>query len=234
MIELHDVYKTYPRGASKVHAIRGVDLEIDKGDFVTIRGPSGSGKSTLLNLIGLLDEVSSGRILLDGVDTRGLSDAERSRLRNRTIGFVFQRFNLIPELTAWQNVALPGRYAGIQKRAQRTRALELLERVGLADRAAHRPAELSGGEEQRVAIARALFMESPLILADEPTGNLDSQLGHEIMSLFGMIHAGGTTILIVTHDASVSSYTQREIHLQDGRIVTVAVDTGRDEAAAPN
>jgi putative ABC transport system ATP-binding protein len=234
MIELHDVYKTYPRGASKVHAIRGVDLEIDKGDFVTIRGPSGSGKSTLLNLIGLLDEVSSGRILLDGVDTRGLSDAERSRLRNRTIGFVFQRFNLIPELTAWQNVALPGRYGEIRKRDQRARALELLERVGLADRAVHRPAELSGGEEQRVAIARALFMESPLVLADEPTGNLDSQLGHEIMSLFGMIHAGGTTILIVTHDASVSSYTQREIHLQDGRIVTVATGTGRDEAAAPN
>ena len=226
MIELHDVYKTYPRGAAKVHAIRGVDLEIDEGDFVTIRGPSGSGKSTLLNLIGLLDEVSSGRILLHEVDTRGLSDAERSRLRNRTIGFVFQRFNLIPELTAWQNVALPGRYAGIRKRAQRARALELLERVGLADRAVHRPAELSGGEEQRVAIARALFMESPLVLADEPTGNLDSQLGHEIMSLFGMIHAGGTTILIVTHDASVSSYTQREIHLQDGRIVTVATDTG--------
>lgn len=219
MIHCSKLTKTYTSKRLPVHALRGVSFEIGLGDYLVVRGPSGSGKSTLLNLIGLLDKPTSGEILFEGRDVADLPERERSLIRNRRLGFVFQRFNLIPHLNAWRNVALPGEYAGLNRRDRRARASELLERVGLADRADHLPSELSGGEEQRVAIARALFMSPQLLLADEPTGNLDSKTGERIMSLFDSLYKNGMTLLIVTHDASVSDHASRVILLKDGRLV---------------
>jgi len=219
MIRCSELSKVYTAKRLPVHALRGVSFEIEDGDYLVIHGPSGSGKSTLLNLIGLLDEPTSGEIILDGRNVAHLPERKRARIRNRHLGFVFQRFNLIPHLNAWRNVALPGEYAGIPRRVQRKRALELLEHVRLGERADHLPSELSGGEEQRVAIARALFMSPPLLLADEPTGNLDSETGKEIMTLLDSLHNDGVTILLVTHEPRIIEYALRSIHLEDGRII---------------
>jgi len=218
MIDVVQVTKTYKPGKVEVHALRGISLQIDKAERLVIQGPSGSGKSTLLNLIGLLDLPTSGEVRVLGRSTTKMSETERSRIRNRMIGFVFQRFNLIPQLSAVENVALPGKYAGINKTERKNRALQLLEKVGLRARAEHLPAELSGGEEQRVAIARALFMRPQLVLADEPTGNLDSAAGRQVMELLGSVQRGGATVVVVTHDLSVASFGERTVYLEDGLI----------------
>lgn len=220
MIDVVQVTKTYKPGKVEVHALRGISLQIDKAERLVIQGPSGSGKSTLLNLIGLLDLPTSGEVRVLGRSTTKMSETERSRIRNRMIGFVFQRFNLIPQLSAVENVALPGKYAGINKTERKNRALQLLEKVGLRARAEHLPAELSGGEEQRVAIARALFMRPQLVLADEPTGNLDSAAGRQVMELLGSVQRGGATVVVVTHDLSVASFGERIVYLKDGLITT--------------
>jgi len=219
MIELCEVSKTYPKGSQEVHALREVTVRCGTGEFVAIQGPSGSGKSTLLNLIGLLDDPSSGIIRLNGRDTTTLSRREKAHLRGRQLGFVFQSFNLIANLTAWQNVALPLYYARIKKASRRQSALAALEQVGLGDRANHRPAELSGGEEQRVAIARSLVMNPEIVLADEPTGNLDSENGGAIMQRLKQVSVSGVSVLIVSHDPSVVSFARRILTLHDGQIV---------------
>jgi putative ABC transport system ATP-binding protein len=219
MIRLEKVEKLYRKGDSAVSALRGVDLEVQAGELVAIQGPSGSGKTTLLNLIGLLDEPSAGQVFLFGKDVSALSDREKSALRGSKIGFVFQSFNLISHLNAWENVALPLYYRGIGRKERRRRALAALEGVGLKGRAYHLPAELSGGEEQRVAIARALVTDPALILADEPTGNLDSHTGKMIMEEFLAINnVNGVTVLVATHDPLVVSFTRRVIELRDGQI----------------
>ena len=220
MIRLTDVSKTYSKGRVDVQALRAVTLRVPESSFATVSGPSGSGKTTLLNMIGLLDDPSSGTIRLLDHDLSSLDRRERARFRGRTIGFVFQSFNLISTLTAWRNVALPLKYAGIARTKRRRRALDALGAVGLADRVDHLPAELSGGEEQRVAIARSLVIEPKLLLADEPTGNLDTESGHEIMRQFAGLHENGATILIVTHDPLVTPYADRHVTMRDGRIVT--------------
>jgi len=220
MIRCSELTKVYTSKRIPVHALRGVSFEIEAGDYIVVHGPSGSGKSTLLNLIGLLDEPTSGQILLEGSDVARFSERKRARIRNRQLGFVFQRFNLIPHLNAWRNVALPGECGGVPRRLRRERASKLLERVGLADRADHLPSELSGGEEQRVAIARALFMSPPLLLADEPTGNLDSKTGRQIMELLTRLNRElGMTVVLVTHDPGIAAYAGRTINILDGRIV---------------
>ncbi|MDZ4168191.1 MAG: ABC transporter ATP-binding protein [Coriobacteriia bacterium] len=217
VISLEDVTKTYLLGDVEVPVLKNVNVEVERGEYVALMGPSGSGKSTLMNLIGLLDEPTSGNYLLDGTPAASLGDVERARLRNATIGFIFQTFNLLPHLDALANVELPLRYAGIRDAGPRARAL--LERVGMADRLDHRPAQLSGGQRQRVAIARSLVNDPALILADEPTGNLDSHTGAETLDLLDELHAQGRTILIVTHDEQVAARAQRTIRLFDGVIV---------------
>jgi len=220
MIELMDVMKTYVKGRLDVDALRGVTIQVNEGEFVSIQGPSGSGKTTLLNMIGLLDEPTSGRISLFGRVTTDLGRRAQARFRGTTVGFVFQSFNLISSLKAWQNVALPLKYAGVSRAERKQRALEALERIGLADRAEHHPAELSGGEEQRVAIARSLAIDPKLVLADEPTGNLDSESGHDVMAQFAAVNALGTTLVVVTHDPLVAPYARRHISMLDGRVNT--------------
>ena len=216
MITLENCAKVYGKGESAVRALAGVTLRVARGESVAVRGPSGSGKSTLLHILGLLDRATSGRYLLSGADVTGLGDRERSRIRNRTIGFVFQNFQLLPRLTALQNVSLPLLYAG--RRDARDAAREALGRVGLAGRIRHRPGALSGGEQQRVAIARALVKDPELILADEPTGNLDSRTGGQILDLLDTIHAQGVTLVIVTHDYKVAARAGRVIAMADGAI----------------
>lgn len=223
MIELRDVWKVYPKGRARVEALRGVSLVIGEGEKVALVGPSGAGKSTLLYLLGLMDLPSAGHFRLLGQDPRHLPDRARSQLRGRAVGFVFQSFNLIPQLRAWENVALPLRYAGVGRRERRRRALELLERVGLAARAYHYPGELSGGEEQRVAVARALANDPKLILADEPTGNLDSRAGARVLELLDEAHARGATLVTVTHSPEVAARARRVIRLADGRVVEDSV-----------
>lgn len=218
MIALQQVTRTYTKGSHTVHALRDVTLEILPGESLALVGPSGSGKSTLLSLLGLMDRPSSGQILFDGQDTSGLTDPALSRLRGRRIGFVFQAFNLLPALSAWQNVALPLRYAGVPVRQQREQALAVLEQVGLADRAGHRPAELSGGQEQRVAIARALVMNPPLILADEPTGNLDERTGEEVLNTLMTLNRQGTALVVVTHSPAVAARAERVFTVRDGKV----------------
>lgn len=218
MIELRGVHKVYRKGRIEVPALRGVDLDVQAGEFLVIKGPSGSGKTTLLNIIGLLDEPTEGRMCLFGRPVHGLPDRERSRLRGRSIGFVFQTFNLVPHLRAWENVALPLYYAGVKKRERRRKAISALERVGLGGRAEHLPAELSGGEEQRVAIARALVIEPKLVLADEPTGNLDSHIAKEIMEEFASLNDYGVTLLVATHDPLVVSCAKRLVTIRDGML----------------
>ena len=216
MIQLHEITKTYPMGKRELTVLRGVNLHIEQGELVAIMGPSGSGKSTMLNLIGCLDIPTSGSYYLEGREVSRLSSGELAKVRSQKIGFVFQTFNLLPRLSALANVELGLRYAG---GSDRKRAMEALTKVGLSDRANHRPTELSGGEQQRVAIARALAKTPPLILADEPTGNLDSRSGAEIISILTSLHAEqGITLLMITHDANIAHHCQRIIHLMDGQV----------------
>ncbi len=218
IIETRDLWKTYRMGSEDIHALQGVSIEIERGEYVAIMGPSGSGKSTLMNLIGCLDTPSKGSYLLNGHQVRELDDDELARIRNEEIGFVFQTFNLLPRATALHNVELPLVYAGVPGPERRTQALQALERVELADRVSHRPNELSGGQRQRVAIARALVNNPSILLADEPTGNLDSKTGLEIMSLFERLHATGNTIVLITHEPEIAEYAHRVIHLRDGQV----------------
>jgi putative ABC transport system ATP-binding protein len=220
LVSLQNVHKTFQKGQTTVHAVAGVTLDIRSGDFIAIMGPSGCGKSTLLHLIGGLESPTSGVLLFNGTDLTHMSDHRLSQFRNRHVGFVFQAFNLLPELTVIDNVALPLKYAGIAKTERRRRAYAMLERVGLADRASHYPAELSGGQEQRTAIARALVMEPALVMADEPTGNLDSATRDQILALFNELNAQGTTLLVVTHDPIVASAAQRVLQMRDGALET--------------
>ncbi len=218
-IELHDIHKVYDTGAVKVHALRGVSLTVLDGEFVTIMGASGSGKSTMLNLIGCLDHPTSGRYRLGGDDVSQLSPQQLAHIRNRRLGFVFQGFNLLKRYNAAENVELPLLYAGLNSRERRRRALAMLELVGLSDRATHLPSQLSGGQQQRVAIARALVNEPRILLADEPTGNLDSHTGEEILHEFQRLNRErGQTIVIVTHDPGIARYAPRRITVKDGLI----------------
>jgi putative ABC transport system ATP-binding protein len=229
MIHLDHVSRSYGSGDKEVPAVRDVSLTIDAGSFVTIVGASGSGKSTLLNLMGALDRPTDGRVILDSHDLNQLSDAERTLLRRTRIGFVFQFFNLLPTLTALENVALPARLARQSRRSTEDRARELLQRVGLAGRVNHRPDELSGGEMQRVAIARALMMDPPILLADEPTGNLDSQTGLAILDLLRGAVEAHRTVVIITHDSKVAQRGQRIITMADGRMLRDEKPNIRDE-----
>jgi putative ABC transport system ATP-binding protein len=227
LIKLEGVKKIYEVGVQKIEAVAGVDIEIAKNEYVAIMGPSGSGKSTFMNILGCLDTPTEGTYHLNGKEVSNLSDDELARIRNREIGFVFQTFNLLPRATALQNVELPLIYGGIPAEERRRRANEALGAVGLTERASHRPNELSGGQRQRVAIARALVNRPSIILADEPTGNLDSRTGEEIMSIFGEIHHAGNTIVIVTHEEYIAKHANRIVRLLDGKI---EVDTGVNAA----
>jgi putative ABC transport system ATP-binding protein len=218
MIRLKGITKVYPIGNRELEVLRGIDLNIAQGELVAIMGPSGSGKSTMLNLIGCLDKPTAGKYYLDGKEVSRLSSGELAAIRGKKIGFVFQTFNLLPRISALANVELGMRYAG---GSDRQLAMEALEKVGLSERANHRPTELSGGEQQRVAIARAIVKNPPLILADEPTGNLDSHSGEEIISILTTLHAEqGITLLMITHDTNIAHHCQRIIHLKDGQVVT--------------
>jgi putative ABC transport system ATP-binding protein len=219
MIRLRGLSRDFLVGDQIVHALRDVDFDIGHGEFVAIMGPSGSGKSTLLNLLGLLDQPSAGRYELDGRDVTELSETETARLRRDKIGFVFQSFHLVPRLTAAANVALPMTLAGVPPKERSERVAKLLAEVGLSDRADHRPAQLSGGQLQRVAIARAMSMQPALLLADEPTGNLDRATGREIMSLLAALNRAGTTLLVITHDAEIGARAARRIVMEDGRVL---------------
>ncbi len=218
MIELNGITKEYQMGSQIVHALRGVDLVIDDGEFAAIMGPSGSGKSTLMNIIGCLDLPTAGVYRLDGIDVSEMSDDQQARIRNQRIGFVFQQFNLLPRTTAIKQVALPLMYAGLSRRERMERAEAALRAVGLDDRLDHRPDELSGGQQQRVAIARALATQPSIILADEPTGALDTQSGEEILGLFQTFNRQGITVVVITHDPDIAGYAQRKIWIRDGLI----------------
>jgi putative ABC transport system ATP-binding protein len=218
LIETADLWKTYVMGSEEIHALRGVSVQIERGEYVAIMGPSGSGKSTLMNLIGCLDTASKGTYLLNGRRVSDMNDNELARIRNEEIGFVFQTFNLLPRATALHNVELPLVYAGVASRDRQERAKAALSRVELSDRMSHRPNEMSGGQRQRVAIARALVNNPSILLADEPTGNLDSKTGAEIMALFARLHEAGNTIVLVTHEADVAAFAHRVLHLRDGRV----------------
>ena len=219
LLSARGLTRDYTMSGGVVHAVRGVSLDVRAGEYVAIVGPSGCGKSTLLNLLGAIDEPSSGSVMFGGKDVSGLSDREATLFRLRTIGFVFQRFYLMPVLTANENVELPMSEAGLEKMARRRRAQELLSYVGLAERGQHRPTELSGGEQQRVAIARALANRPALLLADEPTGELDARTGAEVIDLFGRVNRDGTTLIVVTHDEDLARAARRVVHMRDGVIV---------------
>jgi putative ABC transport system ATP-binding protein len=227
LIETRDLWKTYVMGSEEIHALQGVSIQIERGEYVAIMGPSGSGKSTLMNLVGCLDTPSKGSYLLNGKEVASMNDDELARIRNQEIGFVFQTFNLLPRATALHNVELPLIYAGVSSKDRQDRAKQALEKVELMPRASHRPNELSGGQRQRVAIARALVNNPSILLADEPTGNLDSKTGNEIMGVFERLHAGGNTIVLVTHEAEIAAYAHRVISIRDG---LVEKDIRRDAA----
>jgi putative ABC transport system ATP-binding protein len=218
VIVTRNLQRDYDMGGEVVHALRGVDLTIRKNEFVAVMGPSGSGKSTLMNLIGCLDSPTQGEYWLNGHRVSELGDDELARIRNKEIGFVFQTFNLLPRATALHNVELPLVYAGMGSRERRAQAAEALDRVGLSDRVQHKPNELSGGQRQRVAIARALVNRPSILLADEPTGNLDSTTSQEIMGLFDTLHDDGQTIVLVTHEHDIATHARRQVHLLDGRV----------------
>ena len=218
VIQTHDLTKTYQMGTEIINALQGVDLEVNANEYVALMGPSGSGKSTLMNLLGCLDTPTSGSYSLGGQRVDRMSDAELARVRNQQIGFVFQTFNLMPRLSAQDNVALPLVYAGVSRARRAERAADMLEAVGLGDRMHHKPNELSGGQRQRVAVARALINEPSMILADEPTGNLDTKTSIEIMALFDDIHARGNTVMIVTHEPDIAEYAHRVVRMRDGII----------------
>ena len=217
MLHMQDLTKVYRTHMIETHALRGFDIDVKKGEFVTVTGPSGSGKTTFLNIAGLLEDFDGGEFTLDGVSVKGLSDDKRSKLRNAKLGFIFQGFNLIPDLNLFDNVDVPLRYRGFTAAERKERIENALAEVGLASRQGHYPAELSGGQQQRVAIARALAGSPPLLLADEPTGNLDSQMARSVMELLEQINAKGTTIIMVTHDPELAMRAQRNIHIIDGR-----------------
>ncbi|ABQ08000.1 MULTISPECIES: ABC transporter ATP-binding protein [Flavobacterium] len=224
LIKITDIRRNFILGNETVYVLKGINLEINKGEYVALMGPSGSGKSTLMNLLGCLDTPTSGRYVLNGKDVSQMRDDELAGIRNTEIGFVFQTFNLLPRTTALDNVALPMIYAGYSKSDRNVRATEVLKQVNLADRMDHQPNQLSGGQRQRVAIARALVNKPSIILADEPTGNLDSKTSVEIMKLFGDIHAQGNTVILVTHEEDIAAYAHRVIRLRDGLIES---DTSR-------
>ena len=218
MITTRDLWKTYVMGEEEIHALRGFSITIERGEYVAIMGPSGSGKSTLMNLIGCLDTPTKGSYLLNGKEVAAMNDDDLARIRNEEIGFVFQTFNLLPRATALHNVELPLVYAGVSSKDRQTRAMQALEKVELTSRSTHRPNELSGGQRQRVAIARALVNNPSILLADEPTGNLDSKTGEEIMQVFKRLHEGGNTIILVTHEADIAAHAHRVIYVRDGQV----------------
>jgi putative ABC transport system ATP-binding protein len=226
VIELDQVTKIYRSGTLAVAALRGVSLTIDEGEYVAIMGPSGSGKSTLMHILGCLDVPTTGRYRLAGEDVSGMTESALASVRNRRIGFVFQQFNLLASMTALRNVELPLTYAGVPRAERRARALEALDRVGLADRVQHRPGELSGGQQQRVAVARALVSGPDLILADEPTGNLDSSAATEVTNLMAELHQAGKTLVLITHEAEVAGSAERTVRLRDGLIIEAAEGVG--------
>ena len=218
VIELDEVRKTYRTGAIEVEALRGVSLSIAQGEYVAVMGPSGSGKSTLMHILGCLDVPSSGRYMLAGEDVSAMDEIDLAEVRNRRIGFVFQQFNLLASMTAQRNVELPLSYAGVPRERRRQRARDALERVGLGDRVDHRPGELSGGQQQRVAVARALVSDPTLVLADEPTGNLDSAAAEDVLRLFGELHQQGCMVVLITHEAEVAERADRVVRIRDGAI----------------
>lgn len=229
IIHLQSIRKDYYLGKQVIEVLKGISLDIEKNEYVALMGPSGSGKSTLMNILGCLDTPTAGTYILNGKDVSRMSDNELADIRNQEIGFVFQQFNLLPRLTAIENVALPLVYAGVAKKQRTEKAMQVLEKVGLADRSHHKPNEMSGGQNQRVAIARALVNDPSIILADEPTGNLDSKTSYEIMDIFGTIHAGGNTVVLVTHEEDIANHAHRIIRLLDG-----VVETDKRQKAALN
>ena len=231
MLEMRQVSKIYRTAMVETHALRSLDLHVREGEFVAVTGPSGSGKTTFLNIAGLLETFSEGDYLLDGQNVRGMSDDDRSRLRNHKIGFIFQGFNLIPDLNLFDNVDVPLRYRGLPAADRKARIEKALTQVGLSSRMKHYPAELSGGQQQRVAIARALAGEPKLLLADEPTGNLDSQMARGVMELLEQINAAGTTIVMVTHDPELAARAQRNVHIVDGMATDLSVEPALIRAA---
>ena len=220
IIQLDSLKKNYYLGRQVIEVLKGISLNIFKNEYVALMGPSGSGKSTLMNILGCLDSPTAGKYILNGLDVSEMSDNDLADVRNKEIGFVFQQFNLLPRLTAAENVALPLVYAGISRKQRMEKALDVLNKVNLADRSHHKPNEMSGGQNQRVAIARALVNDPSMILADEPTGNLDSKTSHEIMEIFGKIHSSGNTVVLVTHEEDIANFAQRIIRLRDGVIET--------------
>ena len=224
LIELRDIYKIYTMGSNKIYALNGVDCDIDQGEYVALMGPSGSGKSTLMNMIGCLDTPTKGTYKLNNLDVSTMTDDELATVRNKEIGFVFQSFNLLPRTSALENVALPLVYAGVPKKERLEKAQAVLEKVGLGNRGSHKSNELSGGQRQRVAIARALVNNPSIVLADEPTGNLDSKSGFEIMELFNEIHDDGNTVIMVTHEENIAEYAKRTIRMIDGKVANQLVE----------